>query len=272
MKQMNILKRIAATLAIIGTGTFLFNGLTETVMAARSGPVETVPTSYQVSDSLAAPLPVDETKQDSNEEVNYYVSMDSLNKGTPTEMDLTMEEAAKVGEQYLKNIFGLDLKGAYVYMMYNAGTETFPRAFWSADVLFEKEQTPESTRWNYMIDAVTGELFNISHGRQLDASPSLDYDAALEKNYGIYAELAKKKVEECSLLASPIDRVEYGCQGYGGNDPDISVEVIGENGEIVNMTFSRYDQTLLGIITDTSLRITESALEDVSGEFEIFRF
>ena len=157
-------------------------------------------------------------------------------------------------------------------MMYNAGTETFPRAFWSADVLFEKEQTPESTRWNYMIDAVTGELFNISHGRQLDASPSLDYDAALEKNYGIYAELAKKKVEECRLLASPIDRVEYGCQGYGGNDPDISVEVIGENGEIVNMTFSRYDQTLLGIITDTSLRITESALEDVSGEFEIFCF
>ncbi len=98
MKQMNILKRIAATLAIIGTGTFLFNGLTETVMAARSGPVETVPTSYQVSDSLAAPLPVDETKQDSNEEVNYYVSMDSLNKGTPTQKDLKMEHPPKLHE------------------------------------------------------------------------------------------------------------------------------------------------------------------------------
>ena len=116
MKQMNILKRTAATLAIIGTGTFLFNGLTETVMAARPGLVETVPTSYQVSDSLAAPLPVAETKQESNEEVNYYVSMDSLNKGTPTEMDLTMEEAAKVGEQYLKNILDLDCKGGLCFI------------------------------------------------------------------------------------------------------------------------------------------------------------
>ena len=268
MKQMNILKRIAATLAIIGTGTFLFNGLTETVMAARSGPVETVPTSYQVSDSLAAPLPVDETKQDSNEEVNYYVSMDSLNKGTPTEMDLTMEEAAKVGEQYLKNIFGLDLKGAYVYMMYNAGTETFPRAFWSADVLFEKEQTPESTRWNYMIDAVTGELFNIGYDRQLDINVPLGNDEALEKDYSAYAELAQKKVEECKLIDSPIERVEYNCQGYAGNDPTIAVDVIGKNGEIVNMDFSRYDQTFLGLITDTSRRITESAFDSAVGEVE----
>lgn len=104
-------------------------------------------------------------------------------------------------------------------MSYNPGTETFPRAFWSGDVLFQKEQKPESTRWTYMIDAVTGELFNIGYGRQLDANVPLGYDKALEKDYSVYAELAQKKAEEYKLIDSPIDRVEYNCQGYAGNDP-----------------------------------------------------
>lgn len=153
-------------------------------------------------------------------------------------------------------------------MSYNPGTETFPRAFWSGDVLFQKEQKPESTRWTYMIDAVTGELFNISYGRQLDVNVPLGYDKALEKDYSVYAELAQKKAEEYKLIDSPIDRVEYNCQGYAGNDPTIAVDVIGKNGEIVNMDFSRYDQTFLGLITDTSRRVTESAFDSAVGEVE----
>ena len=110
------------------------------------------------------------------------------------------------------------------------------------------------------MDAVTGELFNISHGRQLGVNVPLGMDAALEKDYSQYAELAKKKVAECKLID--------GCQGYQCNDPTITVDVIGENGEIVNMTFSRYDQAFLGLITDTSRKITESALEHLAGETE----
>lgn len=268
MKRKNILILTAVTCAVIGAGTILFDAAAEAAMVARMEQVETVPTSYQVSDSLAETLPETETKEEGDTKVNYHVSMDSLNAGTPTNTDLTMEEAAATGAQYLKNIFGLDLEGAYVYMIYNPGTETFPRAFWAGDVLFEKEQTPESTRWTYLIDAVTGELFTIGYGRQLEVSVPLGYDAALEKDYGIYAELAKKKAEECKLMNSPIDRVEYNCQGYSGNDPDIAVNVIGENGEMINMSFSRYDQTFLGLITDTSRRITDSALEKLVGEVE----
>lgn len=194
--------------------------------------------------------------------------MDSLNTGTPTDTDLTMEEAAEAGNQYLKNIFGLDLEGAYVYMHYYPGTATFPRAFWSGDVLFQKEQKPESTRWTYMIDAVTGELFNICHSRRLEVNVPLGYDKALEKDYSIYAELARKKVEEWKLIDSPVEKVEYNCQGYSGNDPTIAVNVIGKNGEIINMDFSRYDQTFLGLITDSSRKVTESALENLFGEME----
>lgn len=266
MKQKNILKLTAATLAIIGAGTILFNAAAEVTLAANNGKVESIPTTYQVSDSLETKLPKSEIKGESSRKVNYSVNMDSLNTGTPTDVDLTMEEAAETGAQYLRNIFGLDLEGAYVYMSYCPGTETFPRAFWSGDVLFQKEQTPESTRWTYMMDAVTGELFNICYGRGLDVNVPLGLDEALEKDYSVYAELAKKKTEECKLIDSPVDRVEYNCQGYAGNDPTIAVDVIGRNGEIVNMSFSRYDQIFLGFITDTSRKVTESALDSAVGE------
>lgn len=267
MKRRKIFKMTATACAMIGATTILFSMAAEAAVKAKSGQVERIATSYQVTDSRTEASIEAGRKTESKEETNYHVSMDSLNTGTPGDIDLTMEEAAKKGTDYLKNIFGLDLKGAYVYMMYNPGTITFPRAFWMGDVLFEKEQTPGSTRWSFMIDAVTGELFNIGHGRTLNANPSLDYEASLEKNYGVYAELAKKKVEDCGLMNSAVDRVEYGSQGYGGNDPDITMHVIGKNRETVNVTFSRYDQTFLGLITDASLRISESAMDDLAGSY-----
>ena len=266
MRQKNILKLTAATFAIIGAGTILFNSAAEMALAASSRKAETLPTSYQVSESPERALPKTETKEEEGGKVNYSVSMDSLNIGTPTDTDLTMEEAAEAGNQYLKNIYGLDVEGAYIYMRYNPGTETFPRAFWSGDVLFQKERNPESTRWTYMIDAVTGELFNICYGTRLDVSVPLGYDAALEKDFHLYAELARKKTEECKLMNSPVDRVEYNCQGYDGNNPTIAVDVIGKDGEIINMSFSRYNQMFLGLITDSSRKVSESALYNAVGE------
>lgn len=263
MKRKTILTLTAATFAMIGAGTIFFNTMSETAMAARAGQLETIPTSYQVPDSRVVVSPEPDAKDGQAQKVNYSVSMDSLNTGTPTDMDLTMEEAAETGTQYLREIFGLDLEGAYVSMMYYPGTVTFPRPFWSGEVVFEKEKTLESTRWNFMVDAVTGELFNAGYGRHLDANPSLSPDAALVKDYGIYAELAEKITVEHKLMSSSIGRVDYNCQGYDGNDPMISVNVIGENGEMLTMSFSRYDQAFLGLITDTSIRISDSALDDI---------
>lgn len=272
MKRKNFLALSAATCSIIGAGTILFNVATQNVMAAGFGKVEKIPTSYQAPTDLADILPEPETKNEGREKVNYHLSMDSLNTDNPTETDLTMEEAAKVGEKYLQDIFGLDLEGTYVYMSYSPGTETFQRPFWSGDVLLEKEQKPESTRWTYMVDAVTGELFNIGYGRNLDVDVSLEYDAALEKDYDVYAKLARKNVKRWGLIDGPVDRVDYNCQGYSGNDPDITVNVFGKNGKRVIMTFSRYDQAFLGLITDTSWKISEASMEDVVGEVENVAF
>lgn len=276
MKQKNILKVTAAAIAIIGAGTILFYAASEVTLAANDGKVEKVPTTYQVADSLDTTVPMaaesgeekETGKETAKETVNYTLCLDDLNTETPTDTDLTMEEAAEIGTQKLKDIFGLDAEGAYVYMSYCSGTETFPRPFWYGDVLFEKEKRPESTSWYYSMDAVTGELFTIGYSRQLDVNVSLAYDAALEKDYSVYAELAKKKAEECKLFDCPIDRVEYNCQGYGGNDPTIAMDVIGENGKIFNLDFSRYDQTFLGFISDTARKISESAFESAVGEVE----
>ncbi|MDE7358586.1 MAG: hypothetical protein K2N39_04005, partial [Lachnospiraceae bacterium] len=68
------------------------------------------------------------------------------------------------------------------------------------------------------------------------------------------------------LIDGAVDRVEYNCQGYSNNDPTISLDVIGGKGEIVNMTFSRYDQMFLGFMTDSERKVSESALRRLAGE------
>ena len=262
----NVLKLTAATFSIIGAGIILFNSAAEMALAANNGKVEKVPTSYQVSDSLETALPKPETKEEDGGKVNYFVSMDSLNTGTPTDTDLTMEEAAETGNQYLKDIFGLDLEGAYVSMSYNPGTVTFPRAFWDGDVRFGEEVKTDDDTWHFFIDAVTGELFMLSCSETLDVDVQLGYDSSLENNYGVYAEAAKEIAERCDLVGGPVADVKYGSQGYGSNNPDITMEVYGENGQIANLTFSRYNQRFLGLITDTSRVITDRAMEDLMKE------
>lgn len=260
MKQKNTLKLIASAFAIIGIGTVLFNGAANAVMAESLNSTQSVPTSYQV------PAPTAMGTPDDYQKVSYHVRMDDLNTANPTAADLTMEEAAELGAQYLWKIYEVNLEDANIYMMYTPGTETFPRAFWSGDVLFSEEQIPDSTRWTFSIDAVTGELFNTAYSEKLNVNVSLGADAALAENYSTYTQLAKNLVVRCNLLNSPVSEVIYNCQGYSGNNPDITVDVIGENGNVVSVTFSRYDQKLLGIIMDSCKRVIDSAWEDAEGE------
>ena len=44
------------------------------------------------------------------------------------------------------------------------------------------------------------------------------------------------------------------------------MDVIGKDGEIINMSFSRYNQMFLGLITDSSRKVSESALYNAMGE------
>lgn len=274
--------KIAATiLAVSSISAGVFGLVAEVSAQAGANEMEMVPTSYHVPAAMSVPEiqtagEVTENTREAGDEADskrnsetvgtkaYHISMSSMNKGEPTSIDLTMEEAAAFGVKYLEDIMGLDAAGMNVYMMYNSGTVTFPRAFWYGDVRFGEEVKTEDDTWSFFIDAVTGELFMISCAETLDVDVPLAYDASLEDNYGVYAEAAKEVSERCNLVGGPVADVKYGSQGYGGNNPDITMEVTGSNGQMAILTFSRYNQRLLGIITDTSNEISEKAMMDLA--------
>lgn len=255
MKHKNILKLFAVAVSMIGVGAVAFHVATDAVMAASLKTTQSVPTSYQVPAAITAEVPQDYQK------AGYRVLLDDLNQHNPTASDLTMEEAAELGAQYLWRTYELDLEGAHIFMYYSPGSKNFPRAKWSGDVLFADKQTPDSTRWTFSMDAVTGELFGIGFSERLKEDVSLAADSGLEHNYDVYEKLAREYVERCGLMSGPVSKVVYNSQGYTINNPDVSFDVIGENGEKVLMSFSRYDQKLLGLITNSATGIGESAAD-----------
>lgn len=259
-RKRNYLVITAAVLMASGVAAGAFSLASDITARAGLNEVQKVPTSYQVP--VTASLPVPEAAEE-DAPANYTVSMSSLNKEMPTEADLSMEEAAALGVKYLEDIMEMDAEGKNVYMQYYGGTITFPRAFWSGDVRFGEEVLTDEDTWSFMIDAVTGELFNIGCTETLDVDVPLGYDSSLEENCDVYKELAKKTAERCNLVGGSVEKVEYGTQGYGGNNPEIIMHVTGESGEMAILSFSRYNQRLLGILMDTSRRITDQAMDDL---------
>ncbi len=261
------LKVAAAALLVSSIGAGVFGVAASAGAEKQLDSVEKIPTSYQVPAVFSGPeVPTAAEVEETGTALQYQVVESSLNTGTPTETDLSMEEAAALGMKYLEDIMGFDKEGANVYMSYDSGTVTFPRAFWDGDVRFGEEVKTDDDTWHFFIDAVTGELFMLSCSETLDVDVQLGYDSSLENNYGVYAEAAKEIAERCDLVGGPVADVKYGSQGYGSNNPDITMEVYGENGQIANLTFSRYNQRFLGLITDTSRVITDRAMEDLMKE------
>lgn len=289
-------KIIAGAFAAIGVCAFLFGGLSDAVMAAELGKTAAFPTSYLLKEEISEAKPtisedVTEEKERQEEKAataektastemletpaikklrekradnyvkgTYKVVSDPLTKdSTPAEKDLTQDAAAEIGDRMLWELFGLKMNGATIYMSYNAGTETFPRAFWSGDVRLGNTRSPEDTCYTFIIDAVTGERFNAGYARTLEKEVSLDFDKKLMDNPGEYTELARKLAEELDIVDGKAASSEYGCQGYSNNDPDITIEVTGTNGDRALLSFSRYDQQFKGIIYDASLKISEPA-------------
>lgn len=261
------LKVAAAALLVSGIGAGLFGIAASAGAQTQLDSVQRVPTSYQVPAVLSGPdVPSVSESEKTEETLRYHVVESELNTGTPTATDLTMEEAAAFGMTYLEDIMGFDQEGVNVYMSYNSGTETFPRAFWDGDVRFGELELTDDDIWSFSIDAVTGELFTIGFSQTLDVDVPLGYDTSLETNYGVYEEAAKEIAERCNLVGGSVREVKYGTQGYGGNDPEITMEVYGENGQMAILSFSRYNQRFLGLITDTSRVITDRAMEDLMKE------
>lgn len=272
-KKSNQFKLLSAAFLLTGACSLLFYGLTASAMAMELRQTEAVPTVYPMvfipkEEAATVSLPAAS---------DYHVLDDSLydNKGL-TGNNLSKEEAADIGVRLVEDLFGAALDDAYVYMGFTQGTSTFPRAFWSGDIrLTDAKRKPGDDCYGFMIDAVTGECFNIASSRTLKADVPLGMDAALSKDNSAYRELAEKFVKEKGLVTGAVSRVEYNCQGYAGNDPDITFDIYGEKGEKLTLTFSRYDKAFTGAIFDAYYRIdnglhnmTESAVSGTGTAFE----
>lgn len=244
--------KLAAAM-IIGASTMMFQGFTQVTAAAEYNRINTVPTSYvsymgQSSSTVKNSLPEGYKKADytiRDSDLEYYRNQ------TPTSKDMVKKDAAEIGAQALWSVYGLSLEGQVVEMGYEKATDSIPRARWYADVLVGGERS-----YSFEVDSVTGDLFAVTHSRTLDKNVSVAYDAALAKNSQEYAALAKKTAEKLNVVHGTVASVEYNCQGYGNNDPDITFNIKGENGEVASMTFSRYDKALLAVSYNAGYKYT----------------
>lgn len=237
-------KSVLAAAMIIGTSTMMFQGFTQVAAAAEYNKTNTIPTSYvsymdQSSNTSKSSLP------EGYKKVNYTVKDIDLayyKNQTPTSKDMVKKDAAEIGAQVLWSVYGLNLEGQVIEMGYQPATDSIPRSSWYADVLINGERS-----YYFQVDSVTGELFGVGHSRMLDKNVSVAYDAALAKNPQEYVTLAKETAEKLNVVHGAVVAAEYNGQGYANNDPTISFNIKGENGEVALMTLSRYDKALLGI-------------------------
>ncbi|WP_276916224.1 hypothetical protein [Aneurinibacillus aneurinilyticus] len=255
LKRKSFKKTILAAAVVIGGSTLLFQGLIQAVTAAEFKKTDTVPTSYAnytASSSKAAQKSLPAGYKKANYTVGE-IDLESYRNQKPTSKDMTKEAAAEIGAQALWEIFDLNLEGRVIEMGYNEANENLPRSRWYADVHIN-----DKLSYFFEVDSVTGELFGIGRSRTLDKQVSLAFDPALHKKPQEYVELARKLAEKYNVVHSPVKSVKYNNQGYMDNDPDITMYVTGENGELATMTFSRYDKALLTIGYSTP---TKHALE-----------
>ncbi|CAH1201680.1 hypothetical protein PAECIP111893_01695 [Paenibacillus plantiphilus] len=237
-------KNILAAAVVIGACTLLFQGFTQAVMVVEAKETMTVPTRYAKAASIVSSS-AQQSLPEGYRKANYTVraiDREYFRNQTPTSKDMTREEAAEIGAQALWEIFGLNLEGQVIELGYQQPTEGSPRSCWHADVLVNGKLN--STFW---VDSVTGELLTIGRERKLDKQVSVAFDAALDRNPQEYVELAKKMAEKYNVVHGAVKSVAYNSQGYSNNDPTISLDITGDNGEIALIDFSRYDKALLGI-------------------------
>ena len=246
---------ICGAFALVIGCTAMFSGLAEAAAAVDMKGAEMIPTAY----TLPA-APETSTVPEGYQKAAYTVVEDPLDyykDKKPSEKDLSQEKAAEMGAQLLWKMFGVKLDGATIYMGYDPGTATCPRESWSGDVRFGKSRTPGDTSYTFLIDAVTGEAFIASFGRTLNVTVDLGLDSGLEKNPSEYMKLAKAFAEKKNLVNGEVKECIYNSQGYGSNDPEITINVIGVNGQKAMITFSRYDQAVKGIGFNASMEIQE---------------
>lgn len=250
-KKNEMKKLILGAVGAIAVTTIVYSGISQTVKAVEVGKTQMVPTTYNVSyaEVGSKSVPQDYVKK------NYKVKL--VGEDNPTVNDIKMEEAAELASQNLWKVFKLDLSGKTVEMTYNPVNETQQRATWEANVKIN-----DMLSYAFQLDAVTGENHSIAKWIYHKEDIREGMDINLLKNNEEYQILAKDAVEKFQLLSGKITSVEYSGQGYqenkqGGKNTEISFRVRSDEGEAVQIAFSRYNKELLWVGYDSWMKETE---------------
>ncbi len=237
-------KSVLTAAALIGASTLLFQGFAQAATRAEYSKINTVPTNY-VSSIKEASENTEKSLLKGYKKGNYKVSANELEyyqKASPTSKDIKKEAAAEICAQAIWEIFEVSLDGQEIKTGYAPATEGLPRSNWNCDVYVGGKLA-----YYVCLDSVTGDLLAVGKERTLKEEVSVAFDKKLDKNPKEYLDLARKTAEQLDVVHGKVKSVEYVGQGYNNNDPTISTEIIGENGEIALMSFSRYDKSILGI-------------------------
>lgn len=108
--------------------------------------------------------------------------------------------------------------------------------------------------------AVVTMNYSVSYDRMLKAETELSPDSRLAEHPDEYLELAGQVVKDKELLPGKALDCSYLAQGFRKSDPFIAIGVTDENGERVNVTFSRYDKTVTGVVLAAGNEIEDAAM------------
>lgn len=236
-------KAVVGAAAILGACTLLFGAAAQSVLAAEGSKQSTIPTTYP------AALPQQEPKGYSKVDYNI-VSLSEANRATAN--DITMETAAEIGAQNLWKLFGVELGGKTIEMNYSESMSSNERATWWGYVSCDGDSGSDvaGRMYSFQIDAVSGALYSVGVNRTFQdwtgSNLADSVDPTLETNCEVYKDLARAVAEQHQLLNGKLKSVTYSGQGYGNNDPTISLTLTSDAGEEMCLTFSRRDKALLG--------------------------
>ncbi len=254
-------KSVLTAAVTVGAMTMAFLGLTQAALAAEVGGAETVPTSYAAQTQASA----GQTASASGEQTANYTLVDNdleyYRDKKPAAGHLSREEAAAVGAQGLQTAFGVDLDGAVLEMAYNPAHDGY-RANWEGIWWPDGKKEDGALyvhSYSFTVDAVSGALSTVGHGRVLDETADAGFDAGLQQNAAAYEAAAKEWAEKLALVPSGVLTVNYAGQGATNNDPDISFLVTGLNGERARVILSRYDKALLGVTYEAGMQDLDAA-------------
>lgn len=253
-------KNVLTAAVTVGAMTMAFLGLTQAALAAEMGGAETVSTSYAGAQAAAR-----QTAFTGEEQAAPYTLVDNsleyYRDKKPAAGHLSREEAATVGAKGLQAAFGVDLDGAVIEMAYNPAHDGY-RANWEGIWWPDGEKESGALyvhSYSFTVDALSGALCTVGHGRVLEGALDAGFDAGLQQNAAAYETAAKEWAEKLEVVPSGVLAVDYAGQGATNNDPDISFLVTGLNGERARVMLSRYDKALLGVTYEAGMQDLDAA-------------